>query len=282
MIPELSYADLIVVSMLVLLAIILGFIEHLGLTRDIVVSCIRAFIQLTIVGIVLGTLFRNANPFWVALAVATMIIAAVQASRGRIEGGIEGLTFDLAIAISLTSLITLAFVIGAVVRPEIWYDPRIVIPLAGMTIGNTMTASALAANRFIAELRTRQDDVEALLALGATREQAGSPVARDAVRAALIPSIAGMMVVGLVSLPGMMTGQILAGQDPSQAVRYQLVVQYMLLFAAIVTSSLIVRLTHRRYFTDADQLRTELLRSRSVRGTSESHLPRPRLLARWL
>ena len=130
-----------------------------------------------------------------------------------------------------------------------------------MTIGNTMTATTLAANRFVAELRQRQNDVEALLALGATADQAAADVVRDSVRSALIPSIAGMMVVGLVSLPGMMTGQILAGQDPSQAVRYQIVIQYMLLFAAFATSLLIVRLIRRRYFTRNHQLRWDLLRS---------------------
>jgi putative ABC transport system permease protein len=259
--PDLSYLDLGVVSLLVLASIGLSLFERLGLGRDIIVSCLRAFVQLTLVGIVLGALFRNVHFYWVALALAIMIAAAVQAGRSRVESNVPRLTGDMTIAIGSVSAVTLAFVIGAVVRPGLWYDPQIVIPLAGMTIGNTMTATTLAANRFATELRQRQNDVEALLALGATADQAAADVVRESVRSALIPSIAGMMVVGLVSLPGMMTGQILAGQDPSQAVRYQIVIQYMLLFAAFATSLLIVRLIRRRYFTRNHQLRWDLLRS---------------------
>lgn len=265
MTPDLSYVDLAIVSALVVCSVVLVLLDRLGLVQDIVVSCMRAFIQLTVVGVLLGALFSNARFYWVALALLVMIGAAVQAGRARVEGNAPGLTINMSIAIGLISVATLVFVVGLVVRPDLWYEPQIVIPLAGMTVGNTMTASTLAANRFIAELRLRQDDVEALLALGATSEQAVADVFRDSVRSALIPSIAGMMVVGLVSLPGMMTGQILAGQDPGQAVRYQLVVQYMLLFAAVATSSLIVRLTRRRFFTESHQLRWQLLRPSPIK-----------------
>lgn len=279
MVPDISYADLAMVSSLVLASIALSALERIGLVRDIVVSCLRAFLQLTAVGILLGVLFRNVHVVWVALALVVMIAAAVQAGRGRVEPTAPGLTANMAIAIGVTSIATLAFVIALVVRPALWYDPQIVIPLAGMTVGNTMTASTLAASRFTSELRLRQDDVEALLALGATSEQAVAEVMRESIRAALIPTIAGMMVVGIVSLPGMMTGQILAGQDPVQAVRYQIVVQYMLLFAAIATSSLIVRLTYRRYFTASHQLRRDLLRASSNRPAAERDILRT--LTRW-
>jgi ABC-type glycerol-3-phosphate transport system permease component len=137
---------------------------------------------------------------------------------------------------------------------------KIIIPLAGMIVGNTMTATTLAANRFLGELRQQQHDVESMLALGATSRQAASEVVREALRAALIPSIAGMMIVGIAALPGMMTGQVLAGQDPTQAVRYQIVVQYMIMFSAVATSLMIVRLLHRRYFTPDHQLELAVIR----------------------
>jgi putative ABC transport system permease protein len=257
---DLSYIDLAVVSILVGLTVLLSVVERMGLAQDIIVSCVRAFVQLTLVGIILGALFRNVALHWVALVLVIMTVAAVQAAASRVEHPVRGVVVNLSISVGLTSLLVLAFVIGAVVRPATWYDPQFVIPLAGMTIGNSMTSAALAANRFGAEVRVRQDEIEALLALGATRQQAISGIVRDAVRAAMVPSIAGMMVVGIVSLPGMMTGQILAGRDPQQAVRYQIMIQYMLIFAAIMTSLLQVRLTQRRYFTDAHQLRRDLLR----------------------
>jgi putative ABC transport system permease protein len=258
--PDLSYIDLTIVSLLVLASVGMSLLERLGLVKDIIVSCLRAFIQLTAVGFVLAALFRNVEIYWVVLAVLVMIAAAVQAGRSRLEGRVSGLTTDMTVAMSVVSIATLAFVVGLVIRPALWYDPQIIVPLAGMIIGNTMTATTLAANRYQAELRLQQQDVEALLALGATSEQAAANVSRESIRSALIPSIAGMMVVGIALLPGTMTGQILAGQDPNQAVRYQIVVQYMMLFAAVATSLVIVRLIHRRYFTRDHQLRLHLLR----------------------
>jgi putative ABC transport system permease protein len=261
--PDLSYIDLLIVSLLVLASVGMGLLERLGLAKDIIVSCLRAFIQLTAVGFVLAALFRNVELYWVALAVLVMIAAAVQAGRSRLEGRVPGLTMDMTVAMSVVSIATLAFVVALVIRPALWYDPQIIVPLAGMIIGNTMTATTLAANRYQAELRLQQQDVESLLALGATSQQAAANVTRESIRSALIPSIAGMMVVGIALLPGTMTGQILAGQDPSQAVRYQIVVQYMMLFAAVATSLVIVRLIHRRYFTRDHQLRLHLLRDLS-------------------
>jgi putative ABC transport system permease protein len=260
MTPDLSYFDLLIVSGLVVVSVALSLAQRLGLAQDIVISCIRAFVQLTAVGIVLAVLFRNVEFYWVALAVLVMILAAVQAGRGRLESNLPGLTRDIAFSIAIVSVVTLVFVVGLVIRPGLWYDPQIIVPLAGMIVGNTMTATTLAANHYLAELRLQQQDVEALLALGATSDQAAENVSRESVRSALIPTIAGMMVVGIALLPGTMTGQILAGQDPTQAVRYQLVVQYMMLFAAVATSLVIVRLIQRRYFTRDHQLRLEVLR----------------------
>ena len=278
MTPDLSYIDLAIVSLLVLASVGMSLLERLGLVKDIIVSCLRAFIQLTAVGFVLAALFRNVELYWVALAVLVMIAAAVQAGRSRLEVRIPGLTLDMTVAMSVVSIATLFFVVGLVIRPALWYDPQIIVPLAGMIIGNTMTATTLAANRYLAELRLQQQDVEALLALGATSEQAAANVSRESIRSALIPSIAGMMVVGIALLPGTMTGQILAGQDPNQAVRYQIVVQYMMLFAAVATSLVIVRLIHRRYFTRGHQLRLELLRSTE---SGSNGVPVGRRLRSW-
>lgn len=278
MTPDLSYIDLAIVSLLVLASVGMSLLERLGLVKDIIVSCLRAFIQLTAVGFVLAALFRNVELYWVALAVLVMIAAAVQAGRSRLEVRIPGLTMDMTVAMSVVSIATLFFVVGLVIRPALWYDPQIIVPLAGMIIGNTMTATTLAANRYLAELRLQQQDVEALLALGATSEQAAANVSRESIRSALIPSIAGMMVVGIALLPGTMTGQILAGQDPNQAVRYQIVVQYMMLFAAVATSLVIVRLIHRRYFTRGHQLRLELLRSTE---SGSNGVPVGRRLRSW-
>jgi putative ABC transport system permease protein len=149
----------------------------------------------------------------------------------------------------------LAIVVGLIVRPDPWYDPRYVIPLGGMILGNAMTGAALAVERFTAEVRAGRLEIETALCLGATARQAADRAVRAAIHAALVPTINGMMIVGVVQLPGMMTGQILAGAPPLQAVRYQVVVMYMLAAAAALTSMSAALLAHRACFTPDHQLR---------------------------
>jgi putative ABC transport system permease protein len=128
-----------------------------------------------------------------------------------------------------------------------------------MILGNAMTSAALAGDRLQSDLRVRTDEIEAMLALGFSGPEAVQPMVRSAVRAAMIPTVSGMMTVGLVQLPGMMTGQILAGASPLVAIQYQIVVVFMLAVATSLASLLFVRLAVRRYLTPAHQLRRYLL-----------------------
>jgi putative ABC transport system permease protein len=154
----------------------------------------------------------------------------------------------------LASGVTLAYVTQVMLRVHPWYAPRYLIPLFGMIVGNAMTAAALAAERLASEMESRRGEVEAYLALGATPARAAAEPARRALTAALIPSVNGLMVVGLVQLPGMMTGQILAGQSPLLAVRYQIVVVFMLAGATAMTATMVVLWYRRTFFTPAAQL----------------------------
>jgi putative ABC transport system permease protein len=138
-----------------------------------------------------------------------------------------------------------------------WYNPRYLIPLFGMIVGNAMNAAALAAERLRSEMEARRAEVEAWLALGASPERAAREPVRRSLVAALIPTVNGLMVVGIVSLPGMMTGQILAGSSPVTAVRYQIVVMFMLASSVAVTATLVTLWYRRTFFTETEQLRTE-------------------------
>jgi putative ABC transport system permease protein len=126
-----------------------------------------------------------------------------------------------------------------------------------MILGNSLTGATLAVDRLTSEIRAHRLEIEAALSLGATARQAAEASVRAAVRAAMLPTINAMMVVGLVQLPGMMTGQILAGAPPDQAVRYQMVVMFMLSAAVALTSVIATLLAHRASFTPAQQLREE-------------------------
>ena len=142
---------------------------------------------------------------------------------------------------------------------EPWWEPRYLIPLLGMVLGNGLTGISLCLDALLESLAERRDRVEMELAHGATRWEAARTPLRDAVRRGMIPIINAMMVVGLVSLPGMMTGQILAGADPLEAVEYQIVVMFMLAAATAVGALIFVRLAVHGYLTPAHQLRRYLL-----------------------
>jgi putative ABC transport system permease protein len=154
----------------------------------------------------------------------------------------------------LSSGLTLAYVTQVVLHVQPWYDPRYLIPLFGMIVGNAMNGAALAAERLASEMESRRGEVEAYLALGASPARAAAEPVRRALIAALIPSVNGLMTVGLVQLPGMMTGQILAGQSPLLAVRYQVVVVFMLAGATAMTTVMVVLWYRRTFFTPAAQL----------------------------
>ena len=185
--------------------------------------------------------------------------ALVVETVSRLAKPIPGVYWIAATALTISTAATLAYVIGVVVQPRPWWEPQYVIPIAGMILGNSMTSAALAGDRLQADLFTRRDEVETRLALGFSGREAVQPLVRAALRAAMIPTVNGMMTVGVVQLPGMMTGQILAGASPLTAIRYQIVVVFMLAVATALGSLLFVRLAVGRYLTPAHQLRRYLL-----------------------
>ena len=252
-----SWVQLTLASTLVLVAIALSAWQRLGLARSLVIGAIRAVIQLTLIGYVLVWLF-NANRWYFVLGVLLlMTLAATLAATARQPGGAPAqlrLRPICFVSILIGSSLTLAYVGAVVVDVTPWYNPRYLIPLFGMIVGNAMNGAALAAERLQSEMEAGRAQIEAYLALGATPQQASAEPARRATVAAMIPTINALAVVGVVSLPGMMTGQILAGSAPTLAVRYQLVVVFMLTAATALTAVGIVLWYRRTFFTPAAQL----------------------------
>jgi len=159
----------------------------------------------------------------------------------------------LAVSGALTTTVVTQAVIG--VRP--WYEPQYVIPLAGMVLGNALNGISLCLDQLLETLDERRELIETALALGATSWEAARDVLRDAVRTGMIPNINSMSVAGIVALPGMMTGQILAGSDPVQAVAYQIVVMFMIAAATSLGCMIIALLTFARMFNRSHQLLSE-------------------------
>lgn len=254
-----SWADLALAAALVLVAIAISQWQRLGLARSFLIGAVRAVVQLVAVGYILVYIFAIERWWLVLLALLVMLVAATATAARRGPGRRARDQRRTLWTISGTAMLvgagfTLAYVTGVVLEVQPWYDPRYLIPLFGMIIGNAMNGAALAAERLASEIETRRGEVEAYLALGASPARAAAEPVRRALTAALIPTINGLMVVGLVQLPGMMTGQILAGQSPLLAVRYQIVVAFMLAGATAVTAAIVVLWYRRTFFTPAAQL----------------------------
>ncbi len=224
---DLSLAQLALALLLVGVVIAISARQGLGIGRDLVVGSLRAVVQLYLVGLILAVVFQAAQWYWVLLILAVMTAVAAQAATSRLAKPMPHARGIAALALTVSTAVTLAYVIGAIVRVRPWYEPQYIIPIAGMILGSAMTSAALAGDRLQGDLRVRADEVEARLALGFSGREAVQPMARTALRAAMIPTVNGMMTVGLVQLPGMMTGQILAGSSPLLAIKYQLVVVFM-------------------------------------------------------
>jgi putative ABC transport system permease protein len=250
----LSWIDLALASALVLVAMAISAWQRLGLVRGFAIGAVRAVVQLVAVGYVLAFLMATRRWYLVLLTLLVMLVAATITATERQKKGRAGLFMISGTAMLIGAGLTLTYVDAVVLRLRPWYDPQYLIPLFGMIIGNAMNGAALAADRMNSEMELRRGEVEAYLALGASPARASAEAMRRALVAALMPTLNGLMVVGLVSLPGMMTGQVIAGQSPVTAVRYQIVVVFMLAGAVALTSLLVALWYRRSFFTPAEQL----------------------------
>jgi putative ABC transport system permease protein len=252
---DLTWIDLTVALGLVLISIGVSRWHRTGLARSFAVGALRTVLQLTLVGYLLVYIFAIDRWYLVAAALLLMLAVASKAAVDRQDSKTPGLFGITGVALLLGSGLTLIYVSVMVVHVDPWYNPRYLIPLFGMILGNAMNAAALAADRLAGEMETRRPEVEAYLALGANSVRAAREPVRRALRASMIPTVNTLMVVGIVSLPGMMTGQIIAGSNPLLAVQYQIVVMFMLGSAVALTAVIVVLGYRRTFFTAAEQLR---------------------------
>jgi UDP-glucose/iron transport system permease protein len=226
----LSYWDLAAASVLVFINAGLSVIFRLRVHRSLLIATIRMVVQLALVGLVLTTLFSVVSPLWTGLAALGMVLFAGHEAAQRQERGLsDWWSYGLGTGcMMVSSVVVTVFALLTALRPNPWYDPRYAIPLLGMILGNCMTGIALGLDTLTTSLVSRRAGVEAQLMLGATRQAAVAPVTRQALRSALMPTINSMSATGVVSLPGMMTGQILGGVPPAEAVKYQILVMFMI------------------------------------------------------
>jgi len=245
------------VGLLLLAGMALLAWRGLGQVRPLAIATARLVVQMLLLAVVLRAIIAAGRPS-VVLAVALAMLAAASHTVGSRQGrGRWALRVEAFGAMAVGSAIVMAVTIRLALRVEPWYDAQTVIPMLGMILGNSVTAVALAADRLEATLKADRDLVETRLALGATAHQAARPALRAAVSAGLTPIINNMAIAGIVAIPGMTTGQLLAGADIFAAIRYQILL-YLGIAATIIISVLILlAIRLRRYFTADHQLRPD-------------------------
>ncbi len=259
----LSSWDLALAAVLVLALAALSVPMQLAISKQILIAAVRTAVQLLLIGFVLKALFENVHLGWTALIAAFMLLAAgreVMARQKRRLYGWWGFgigTISMFISTFAITILALTVIIGT----EPWYEPQYSIPLLGMMLGNTMTGIALALDRLTQGAWQQRAVIETRLTLGHTWKQAVGDIRRDSMRNGMIPIINAMAAAGVVSLPGMMTGQLLAGSPPLEAVKYQILVMFMIGAGTGFGTLMAVWLASRRLFDERERLRLERLKS---------------------
>ena len=251
----LEIVDLALAYGLILIAAGLARLERIGREKEMLWASVRMVLQLIAVGYLLHMVFAIRSPLPVLLMLLVMAGFSLQVMGARVRHRMPDFYRVVGISMFIGCGGVTFFLCSLVISYTPWYDPRYLIPLAWMIIGNSMNGASLAAERLSAEIRERREEIETALCLGATSRQASEMAVRTAFRAALIPTMNTMAATGIVSLPGMMTGQILSGTEPIVAVRYQIAIMCAITGAVAITSFLILLQGYRHYFTVAHQLK---------------------------
>ena len=257
----LSVLDLLAAACLVAGLAGVSIRMRLGLGRSILTAALRTTVQLLLVGLVLKAIFSYVHPLLLlAMALVMLGVATrevMQRQHRRFTGWWGFGSGAASMLLSSFSVAILALVVMVGVEP--WYAPQYAIPLLGMLLGNTMNGVALGLDRLTATAWREARVIEARLLLGQTWPEAVGDIQRESIRAGLIPVVNAMAVAGLVSLPGMMTGQILAGSPPLEAVKYQILIMFLITTGTGFGTLAAVRLGARRLFDERHRLRLDRL-----------------------
>jgi putative ABC transport system permease protein len=262
---QLGPADLGLAALLVLGLAGLSRGLGLGLARPILIAATRTTVQLLLIGLVLKALFARVHPGWVLVMSLVMLGVAgaeVMSRQHRRFAGWWGYglgTFSMFLSSFAVTILALTVIVG----PHPWYTPQYAIPLLGMLLGNTMNGVALSVDRLTESAWQQRARIEGRLMLGHEWQDAVATLRRESIRSGMIPIINAMAAAGVVSLPGMMTGQILAGAPPMEAVKYQVLIMFLIAGGSGFATLSAVWLASRRLFDDAQRLRLDRLRSRA-------------------
>ena len=236
---------------LVVVAIVVSRWRRADLEQDIAIAVVRSALQLFAIGYVIQAIFDEDSLWLVAALIAVMVVFGAHTARARARK-VPDAFVPLLISLTLAAVATLGLVLAlGIFEPE----PRYLVPVGGMVIGNAMTAAAVALNRLGDDVADSARQIEATLALGASSAEAAAPIVRRSVRSGMITLVDSTKTTGLIFFPGTMVGMLLAGADPTDAVRLQLILLWVLLGSVAISSLAATGLAYRGFFTPAHQLR---------------------------
>ncbi len=243
---------LIALAMVAVAAGISG-IMRMNIGKTLLWSSCRALLQLCAMGFIMAFVIKSNNPWLVLALIAVMLVAAVQITLSRATGVPKGMAGPVLLSLVVTMLIMVSLVTELIIRPQPWYAPQLVVPLTGMLLGNTVSTLAVGLSRFFESMRERRDEVDTLLALGATPWEAARPSIVSSIRLGLLPTTASLASAGIVTVPGMMAGQVIAGGNPIEAAKYQFLILAVIAALTLLADSLIMLMVYRKCFTKDDQ-----------------------------
>jgi putative ABC transport system permease protein len=249
--PDITLGEVAASLALVALAAGVSLWRRVDLEGDLGVAVLRSFLQLTAVGYVIQAIF-DSDSLWLVVALLAVMVAFGTFTARQRARAVPGALVPIALALGSAAVVTLGLVLVLGVFEA---KPRFLVPVGGMVIGNSMTAAAVALNRLADEVRADAGRIEATLALGATARQAASGLVTRSLRSGMIPLIDSTKTTGVVFFPGTMVGMLIAGAEPFDAVRLQLILLWTLLGAVALAGLIAVSLGYRGFFTTAHQLR---------------------------
>jgi len=258
---QLTPLDLTLTAGLIIALAVISHLIRLDIGKRLIIAAIRTAVQLTLIGLVLKVLFANVHLSWVILMALVMLLIAGREVLARLSRrftswwgyGIGTLSM------SLSSFTVTLLALLVIIEPVPWYQPQYAIPLLGMLLGNTMTGVALSLDRLTQSAWEQRAIIEARLMLGDTADQAIADIRRNSISNGMIPTINSMAAAGIVSLPGMMTGQILSGTAPVEAVKYQILIMFLIAAGTGFGTISAVWLGSHRLFDERDRLRLDRL-----------------------
>lgn len=257
---EITYTQLIFGISLVLANAVLSFMLNLGIWKTLLWSTLRGGIQLAILGWILLWLFAQTSSLPLIGVGVLMLLVACRAVVARCKHRYSGIYLTSLLSLFLSAVVTVGVGLKIVAGAQAWYQPSVALPLVGMVLGNSLNAISLGLNRFLEDLFRDQGLIETKLALGATRMEAARATIRSAIETGLVPMLNLMTVVGVVSLPGTMTGLLVSGTDPMTAIKFQFLIIILVMTCSLFATVLAVYWSFYRLFNKNHQLQLHELK----------------------